>query len=41
MEVKGKGAGVSGGLPLAGIRGSAPRTLPRAFFARGIKNSSG
>ena len=34
---EGKGAGVSGGPPLAGIRGSAPRTLPRALFARGIK----
>jgi hypothetical protein len=25
--------------PLAGVRGSAPRTLPRAQLARGIKNS--
>ena len=32
------GPGVSGGVPLAGIRGSAPRTLPRAFSARGIKH---
>ena len=37
MARKGKGAGVSGGVPLAGVRGSAPRTLPRAFFARGIE----
>src|SRR5215467_2112727 len=33
MERKGKAAGVSGGVPLAGIRGSAPRTLPRVFCA--------
>lgn len=37
MELKGKGAGVSGGILLTGIRGSAPSTLPRAQFARGIK----
>ena len=49
MERKGKGAGglrgrsplargFRGWNPLAGIRGSAPRTLPRALFARGIKH---
>src|SRR5688572_29022100 len=38
MERKGKGAGVSGGILLAGIRGSAPSTLfPRASLARGIQ----
>ena len=31
------GPGVSGGVPLAEIRGSAPSTLPRALSARGIK----
>src|SRR5262245_57393220 len=37
---KGKRAGgLRGASPLAGIRGSAPRTLPRAVFARGIKQS--
>ena len=40
MEVQGKGAGVSGGFPLAGVRGSAPSTLPRASFARGIQTQS-
>src|ERR1017187_8703380 len=40
MGVKGKGAGVSGGVPLAGVRGRAPSTLPRAVFARGIQKSS-
>jgi hypothetical protein len=39
LEEKGKGAGVSGGFPLAGVRGSAPRTLPRAFLARGIQHT--
>ena len=38
--MKGKGAGVSGGIPLAGIRGRAPSTLPRAFSARGIEKSN-
>ena len=47
VEPEGKGAGVSGGVPLArglrgwnplaGLRGSAPRTLPRALLARGIQ----
>ena len=39
ISLEGKGAGVSGGVPLAEIRGSAPRTLPRALFARGIQQS--
>ena len=37
LAVQGKGPGVSGGVPLAGVRGSAPCTLPRALLARGIK----
>jgi len=38
MELKGKGAGSQGDFPLAGVRGSAPRALPPAVFARGIKD---
>jgi hypothetical protein len=39
MGRKGKAVGVSGGVSLAGVRGSAPRTLSRAGSARGIKHS--
>ena len=35
---EGKAGGGLRGCPPGGVRGSAPRTLPRAFFARGIKN---
>ena len=37
VKKKGKAAGVSGGVPLAGFRGGAPRTFPRAVWARGIQ----
>src|ERR1700691_318439 len=39
MGVKGKGAGGSGGVSRAGMRASAPSTLPRAWWARGIQES--